>query len=163
MLGRRDAELRLLGQARTHDIVQSGRNRGIGARRGLRSGRQDLVADRWDGIAVKWVETGQHFMENYAEGKEIGTSVLCAAENLFGAPVSRSTANGGIGLMAGEAGHAEVRKFDAIFRSEEDVGGFEVAVNARAAVREGESDGNVTSPFASRGIGNTALGDDFFQ
>lgn len=109
------------------------------------------------------VETSQHFMENDAERKQIGASVLCATENLFGAPVSRSTADGGIGLMAGKAGHAEVRELDAIFGGDKDVGWFDVAVNHSAAMCQGKSDGHVSGPFASGGIGNTALGDDFFE
>jgi hypothetical protein len=158
-----DAELRLLGEAGANDVVQGGGDGRIRARRRLRSGREDLVAHRGDGIAVKWVETAQHFVQNDTEGKQIGASVLCAAENLFGTPVGGSAADGGIGLMAGQARHAEVRELDAIFRGDKDVGWFDVAMNDRAAVRQGESDGHMSGPFAGSGIGNTALGDHFFE
>lgn len=65
--------------------------------------------------------------------------------------------------MAGEASHTEVREFDAIVRSDEDVGRFDVAMHYGAAVGDGQGDGDMGGPFASSGEGDAALGDGFFD
>jgi len=69
---------------------------------------------------------------------------------LFGAPVSgRTEQRATAGIAAGEASHAEVREFYAAFRGDENVGRLDVAVNDALAMRDAESDGNVTDPRAS--------------
>ena len=89
---------------------------------------------------------------------------MSATENLLGTPIGGSAADRSVcTLMAGEAGHAEVCEFDAIIGGDEDVGGLNVAMDDGAAVRDGQSNGNVGGPFASAGKGDAALGDDFFE
>jgi hypothetical protein len=161
---RGNAELGILGETGADDVVEGRRNGRIRAGRRERSGGQNLIADRGNGIARKRIDAGQHFVEDNTERKKIGTGVLRSAVNLFGAPVSGSATDGAIGaLMAGEAGHAEVREFDAIFRGDEDVGRLDVAVDNGVTVRDGKSESNVGGIIASSGKRNAALGDDFFE
>jgi hypothetical protein len=102
-------------------------------------------------------------MQNNTERKQIGARILSAAENLFRAPIGRSSANGGIGLVAGKARHAEVGELDPIFVGDEDVGGLDVAVNDGAPMRDRKSRSYVAGPLTGGGIWNAAFGDDFFE
>jgi hypothetical protein len=163
-LGGSDAVLGFLDEAGTDNTVESRGDGRIRTRRRERSRGEDEVADGRDGITVEGIATGEHFIEDHAEREEIRTGILSAAENLFWAPISGSAADRGVrALMASEASHAEVGEFDAIIGSDDDVGGFDVAVDDGAAMRDGKSDGNVSGPFASGGKRNAALGNDFFE
>jgi hypothetical protein len=102
-------------------------------------------------------------VQNNTERKDIRASVLGTAENLFRAPVGGGAADGGIGLMAGQASHTEVGELNAIFVGNEYVGRLDVSVNNGSSMSDGKSGSDMTSPFASRGIGNATLGYDFFK
>jgi len=65
--------------------------------------------------------------------------------------------------MAGQTSHAEVGEFNPILVGDKNVGGLDVAMNDRAAMSDGESDGDVGGPFTGGGEWDAALGDDFFQ
>jgi hypothetical protein len=51
---------------------------------GFGSGVEDLIEDDGGGVSLEWKRTGRHFIENYAEGKEIGAGVESFAASLFG-------------------------------------------------------------------------------
>lgn len=156
--------MRLFGETRGDDIVEIRGDGRIGVRGRERSRGKNAVADRGDGITIKGIQTGQHFVEDDAEREEIRASVLSATENLFRAPIGGSAADRRISaLMAGQPRHTEVRELDAIFEGDENVCGLNVSMDDGAAMRDRKCNSNVGSPFASSGIRNAALGNDFIE
>lgn len=123
-----------------------------------------MVTDALQGIAGEGRNASKHFVENDPEGEKIGTRALSTAMNLFGAPVSGSAEQRGIGaLVVGEARHAEIRELYAVFERDEDIGGLDVAVNDRAAVGDVESHGDMSGPVASLGKRDAAFGENLFE
>ena len=122
-----------------------------------------MIAHARDGIAVKRIDTGQHFVEHHTEGEKIGAGILGAAKNLFRAPISGSAAHCGVGLVAGQAGHAEVRELDAIVWGDQYVCRLDVAMDDGATMGDGKSDSNMSSILAGSGKGDAAFGDQFFE
>ena len=95
---------------------------------------------------------GKHFIENATQRKNVGASVLRAAHDLFGAPISgRAEERAAAGVAAGDASHAEVRKLNAAVRGDENISGFDVAVNDSLAMCDAERSSNVANPGARAG------------
>ena len=118
-------------------------------RRRQRSGREHARADGLNRVTMERAFSGEQFIEDATERKEIGAGVLRPAHNLFGAPVSRSAEQGRANAVAmSDACHAKVGEFHAAFGVDENVCGFDVSVNDALAMRDAECNGDVAHPGA---------------
>jgi len=100
-------------------------------------------------VGVEGAGASNHFVENDAERKDVGAGVLRTAHDLFGAPISRRAEQPGVtGFTTGDAGHAKVSELHATIRGDENVGGFDVAVNDAALVRDVGCFRRVSDPSA---------------
>jgi hypothetical protein len=96
-----------------------------------------------DGLAIEEPFAGAEFVEDAAEGPDVGTAVDGFAGGLFGGHVAGGAENetgfggaegesGGVGGVArgsfGGFGEAEIEHFDDAFGGDFDVAGFEFAV-----------------------------------
>ena len=110
---------------------------------------EDGVEDDAGGFAAKGERSRGHFVEDGAEGEEVGPGVEFLAANLFGRHVGHGSESGagagemfGIDAEGGESsgrlgfrtrvgnfGEAEIENFGVGAFGDEDVGGLDVAVN----------------------------------
>ena len=129
-------------QTTADDALQTGR-----LIRGHLGDRRLLVKDSARGVgvgsSVKGAFAGQHLEEDCPEGEDVGASVRDLTANLFRRHITngahhctgtcvlqnRLRACKGIGLRLGELGQAKVENLDAPIFRDEQVFGFEVAMN----------------------------------
>ena len=113
------------------------------------------MAARGEG-PVKGQFAGEHFIEDYAHGVDVGAAVAALAFDLFGRDVVGGAEGGGevgVGETAGGgvAGDAEVDQLDVVVVVDHDVFRFEVAVHDAVGVdviegvenADGDADGAV--------------------
>jgi hypothetical protein len=120
---------------------------------------EDAVEDNTAGIAAKWESAGGHFVEDDAEGEEIGAGVEFPAADLFGGHIGDgadgsagagemrgiesdlllgSHSGGGRGTFRGAGkiyfGQAEVEDFGVAAPGDENIGGLDVTMDDALAV-----------------------------
>ena len=148
------------------DLFELGRKSGIEANG--RNGRaiENGIVDGGGGVALKRKLAGGHFVEDSAEGEEIGAGVEIPGARLFGRHVGdgadgaagvselmRIGADGGervrVGMRGGrrfrggDFGEAEIENFGVAAAGDEDVGGFDVAMDDLLGVGGVEAVGDI--------------------
>jgi hypothetical protein len=157
------AEVAIFFESFADDEFQAGRNAWIQMRR--RSGVQmkNEAADFAGAGAVERNSSGGHFVEDGAEGEEVGTGVNIAGPNLLGGHVRDGAENGararemfgvygtsgksfgGAGEIAREMdfGESEIEDFGAAAFGDLDVGGLDVSMDDALGVGGVECVGEV--------------------
>src|SRR5882757_4232950 len=139
--------LRLLREAAHNDVVEARRQRRIAAGRLDWIGRQNLRTDGSNGAAVERRHTGQHLVQNDAQGEQVGAGTMRLAHDLLRSQIGGSAHNPPRpGNLGGEARDTEVAELYLAFFGDHDVGGLDVAVDDAGVVRAAQSGGQVGSP-----------------
>ncbi len=125
-------------------------------------GVDDGVENGHNVAAVEGPFSAGHFIENHAEGEDVGAPIGVFAESLFGRHVGGRADNGaclsegGLGVFAGgdvAFGEAEVEDLDQAGGRDHDVGGFQIAMGDAGGVGDGEGGGNLAENFERGGSG----------
>ena len=161
------AELAIFLEGFVEDVLQVGREVAVDG-----SGRwgmvvEELVEDDGAGGSAEGVVCGGHFVEDNAEGEEVAAGVEEFAAGLLGRHVGDGAEGGagaselvafgdaGFGGVAGssgiDAGEAEVEDFGLAGGGDEDVGGFDVAVEDAFAMGGFEGVGELSADFHEAG------------
>ena len=158
---------------------RSGGRSGLMPSRRRRLAIEDGVEDFGGAVAAEGKLARGHFVEDGAEGEEIGAGVEILGAGLLGGHVGdgaesaaragevvgvaaiggESFAGGGFGAGAGDFGETEVENFGLAAGGDEDVGGLDVAVDDAFGVGGVEGIGNVDGDFEKRIEFEGAAGD----
>jgi hypothetical protein len=135
----------------------------IEANRGDWGALENGIEDNTGSFAAKGQRAGDHFIQDHAEGKEIGAGIQLLAANLFGGHVgdrtegaagagevlgidflgSQGIAIGGRPIDGGELGQTKVEDFGMAPGSNKNIGRLDVAVNDTFGVGRIESVGDL--------------------
>lgn len=166
-----------LGQNRLHGRRQSR----VKAQRRRRFVVQDLVGDEGGGCAAERGGTGRHFIEHGAERKQVGAGIQFLATHLLGRHVGEGADDrsgdrkrlgatcGGQVRRAGQLarrrllGQTEIQNLGPPVTGDEEVGGFEVAMDDASGVRGLQRIGKLDCPAQQVGQGQRPAGDAFAQ
>ena len=142
------------------------------------------IEDQAGGVAAEGERSGGHFVENCAEGEQIGAGVEFFAANLFGRhvrhgaerrtgtgemfgidPEGGESSGGGFGLDARvrNLGEAEVEDFGVAAFGDEEVGGLDVAVNDAFGMGGIEGVGNFDGEIEEAVQLHGAAGDEMLE
>jgi len=139
--------VRVLYQAAHDDLVKRRRQRRIVMRRRRRGAGNDLRADGADRIATEGPNAGRHLVENDTQREKVGTAVLQMTENLFRGKIGRSSQQiSAAGGLRRKAGNAEVAQLHLMLGSNENIGGFHVAMNDFGAMGLAQCCGKIARP-----------------
>jgi len=131
------------------DTVEFSRQRGVVARRRRRLHGDNLGTDGRDRGTIERTVSCDQLIENNADGKDVGAMVLRFSLDLFGRKIGGSSDQaGGAGNLGGETRDAKVTEFDLTLVGDEDVGGFDVAVDDAGFVSAAQGIGKIACPHS---------------
>ncbi len=169
------AQVAIFFERLVDDVLKLERQVGIQADRHQGSAIQDGVEDHAGSVAAKGREPGSHFVEDDAEGEKIGAGIEVLAPHLLGRHVGdgaegrsgtgkvlRADGAGGLRVLGitataahefgGKLGEAEIENLHVTALGDEDVAGFNVAMNDAFGMGGVEAVGNLNCE-ADQGLG----------
>ena len=132
---RRKPVQRLFGQSLLHHLAKGAAGGGIELGGGRRVLMEDCLNDVIGSGAIERLVARERLVTDYAEREKIGGRSGLLGQQLLGGHVVQRALHGSLAVTGGQVGYAEIDQLDRVVFQDEDVAGFDIAVNQSSFVR----------------------------